>query len=66
MSVEFTHGGARKGAGRPSAFTVETLTALVARAEQEGWGYTRTAKEASVGRATLAKNLKRLGVAWWR
>ena len=61
-----THGGARKGAGRPPAFTVETLTALVERAEREGWGYTRAAQEAGVGRRTLAASLRRLGVTWWR
>ena len=60
------HGGARKGAGRPAAFTLETLTALVERSEREGWGYTRAAQEAGVSRSTLKKSLRRLDVAWWR
>lgn len=63
---QVTHGGARRGAGRPPHFTMKTLQALVRLAEDEGWGYTRAAQEAGVSRATLAKNLKRLGVAWWR
>ena len=66
MSAKPTHGGARKGAGRPPAFTVETLQALVERSEAEGWGYTRAAQEAGVSRATLKKSLRRLDVAWWR